>query len=148
MSNKNPKVKKFELVFEQYYGTYEQYTQYRIAGLERAYYNKDDEHSYANGACGLLRQEKYPGYCQLCYIFHTEDSENFGTNGYTVEFLPLLTKEGERILIKYDHDCCMCNIETGQIDYEEYHKSGKTKFTDMTLSLYNKGVCHAWDEEE
>ena len=114
---------------------------------KRAYYDKDDDLSFANGACGLLKQEKYPGYCQLCFIFHSEESENFGRNGYTVEFLPLLTKEGERILIKYDHDCCMCSVETGQIDYEEYYNTGIKKWSGMTLTIFNKGVCKMWDKD-
>jgi hypothetical protein len=146
MIEKNPKVKKFKLKFERDYGKNNEYSRYNIVGLERAFYDKNDDHSFANGACGLLKQEKYPGYCQLCFVYHTESSENFG-NGYTVEFMPLLTKDGERILIKYGHDCCMCSIETGQIDYEEYHKTGIMKRSDVTLTFFNKGVCKTWDEE-
>ena len=146
MADKNSKEKKFKLEFDCNYGNNNEYSRYRIVGLERAYYDKDDDHSFANGACGLLKQEKYPGYCQLCFVFHTEDSENFG-NGYTVEFMPLLTKEGERILIEYDHDCCMCSVETGQIDYEEYYNTGIKKWSDVTLTFFNKGVCHTWDED-
>ena len=147
MSEKNPKIKKFELEFERNYGNNDEYSRYHIVGLKRAYYDKDDDLSFANGACGLLKQEKYPGYCQLCFIFHSEESENFGRNGYTVEFLPLLTKEGERILIKYDHDCCMCSVETGQIDYEEYYNTGIKKWSGMTLTIFNKGVCKMWDKD-
>lgn len=147
MSEKNPKIKKFELEFERNYGNNDEYSRYYIVDLKRAYYDKDDDLSFANGACGLLKQEKYPGYCQLCFIFHSEESENFGSNGYTVEFLPLLTKEGERILIKYDHDCCMCSIETGQIDSEEYYNTGIKKWSDMTLTIFNKGVCKMWDKD-
>lgn len=146
MSEKNPKVKKFELEFECNYGKNNEYSRYKIVGLKRAYYGLG-ETDFADGASGLLKQEKYPGYCQLCLVFHTEDSENFG-NGYTVEFTPLLTKEGERILIKYDHDCCMCSVETGQIDYEEYYNTGIKKWSDVTLTFFNKGVCKMWDKED
>ena len=146
MSEKNSKVKKFDIVFECYYGKNNEYSRYKIVGLDRAFYDKDDDYSFANGACGLLKQKQYPGYCQLCFVFHTEDSENFGNKGYTVEFMPLITKDGERILIKWDYDCCMASIECGNIDYEEYAKTGQTKFNDMTLTFFRLGVCTAWDE--
>ncbi len=147
MIDKDLKIKKFELIFERNYGSNNEYSRYKIVGLDRAYYDRDDDHSFANGACGLLKQEKYPGYCQLCFVYHTAgDSENFGSNGYTVEFLPLITKNGERILIKYDHDCCMASIECGGIDYEEYYNTGKEKWKDSTLTFFNKGVCNMWDK--
>ena len=56
MLEKNSKVKKFDIVFECYYGKNNEYSRYKIVGLDRAFYDKDDDYSFANGACGLLKQ--------------------------------------------------------------------------------------------
>ena len=141
MITKNPKVCKYFLVpFEKY--TDPEYTRYKIESLERAFYGNGD-HDYASGACGLLKQAKYPGYCQLCFVYHTDDSENFD-NGNTVEFKPLVNEFGERILLKYDHDCTLCFLdrETPSRLNEEDSKPF------YTLSFINNGWCDLYDEEK
>ena len=142
MVEKNPKVKKFDLEFNKDYGNNDGYTQYRVVGLKRAYYGSG-ETDYANGACGLIQQKQYPGYCQLCFVYHTDDSEHFG-DGCTVEFMPLVTENGERILVKYDHDCLLCFFDCGR---KNYHVTDKDVYLDSTISFCNNGYCELWDDD-
>lgn len=134
------KIKKFDIEFVERYGSNSEYEKYRVVGLDCAYYGLG-ECDFANGACGLIKQDDYPGYCQLCFVFHTKGSENFGSNGYTVEFMPLLTKDGERILLKYEHDCLMCVFECGSINYGELGEDGKYTRNDGTITFITNGVC-------
>ena len=146
MIEKNPKVKKFDLEFVKKYGDKTPYTQYRVVGLTTAYYGSGDT-DYANGACGLIKQKNYPGYCQLCFVYHTDDSENYG-NGCTVQFMPLVTKDGERILVKYDHDSLFCMFGCGVIDYDKFCKTGQKERLDGTITFLDNGYCDLWDEEK
>lgn len=143
MIEKNPKVKKFDLVFDK---KYEGHTQYRVVGLTKAYHGPG-ERDYATGCCGLIKQKQYPGYCQLCFVYHTDDSENF-SNGCTVEFMPLMTENGERILVKYDHDCLLCFFDQGNIDYDRMFETGEKVWMDGTISFIDNGYCELWDEDE
>lgn len=146
MIEKNPKVKKFDLILDKKHGDTIKYTTYKVDGLVRAYYGPG-KNDYANGACGLIKQKQYPGYCQLCFVYHTDDSENFD-NGCTVEFMPLVTENGERILVKYDHDCLFCNFECGMKDYDTYFETGKEVWLDGTITFRDDGYCELWDEKE
>lgn len=139
----NSKIKKFDLKFDHCFGKNNEYSQYIVIGLDCAYYGPG-KNDFANGACGLIKQENYPGYCQLCFVYHTPRSENF-ENGYTVEFMPLITKDGERILIKYDYDCLMCDFTCGRLNYTV---NGERKRDNGTITFYNKGTCKLWDEEK
>lgn len=147
MIEKNPKVKKFDLEFKEEFGTDNKYKQYWVVGLKRAYYGSGNT-DYANGACGLIKQKKYPGYCQLCFVYHTDDSENYGNKGCTVEFLPLVTENGERILVKYDHDCLLCDFECGNKDYDTKFKTGEDVWFDAIITFFSDGTCNLWDEEK
>lgn len=148
MIEKNPKVKKFDLEFV---SSQDGYTTYRVVGLTTAYYGSD-KNDYANGACGLIKQKNYPGYCQLCFVYHTDDSDNYGNKGCTVEFLPLVTKNGERILVKYDHDSLLCIFERGHIVYEKVWKNNfnvsEDTFNDAAITFLDNGYCALWDEEK
>lgn len=146
MIQKNPKVKKFNLEPVRHYGGDTPYTQYQVIGLDIAYHglNKTD---YANGACGLIKQKNYPGYCQLCFVYHTDDSENFG-NGCTVEFMPLITKDGERILVKYDHDSLFCTFRCGRFDYDKSFITHQEERLNATITFNDNGYCDLWDEEK
>ena len=145
MIEKNPKVKKFDLEFV---SSQDGYTTYRVVGLTTAYYGSGDT-DYANGACGLIKQKNYPGYCQLCFVYHTEDSDHYENNGCTVEFMPLITKDGERILVKYEHDSLFCIFECGLIDYEKVWKNNynvnEDTFNDATITFDDNGYCNIWD---
>lgn len=147
MIEKNPKVKKFDMEFV---SSQDGYTTYRVVGLTTAYYGSGKS-DYANGACGLIKQKNYPGYSQLCFVYHTDDSYNFG-NGCTVEFMPLITKDGERILVKYDHDSLLCTFECGRIDYEKVwnnnYNVNEDMFNDATIAFDDNGYCDLWDEDE
>ena len=143
MIEKNPKVKKFDLEFV---SSQDGYTTYRVVGLSHAYYGSGKS-DYANGACGLIKQKNYQGYSQLCFVYHTDDSDNFG-NGCTVEFMPLITKDGERILVKYDHDCLLCTFECGLKDYKKWYETGKEEWLNGTLTFQDNGYCDLWDEKK
>lgn len=141
MIDKNPKVKKFDLEFAR---SYDGYTTYRVVGLTTAYYGSGDT-DYANGACGLIKQKNYPGYCQLCFVYQTNDSENYGSNGCTVEFMPLITKDGERILVKYEHDSLLCIFECGHKDYDKWMDTNEEVWKDGTITFLDNGYCDIWD---
>lgn len=143
MIEKNPKIKKFDLEFV---SSQDGYTTYRVVGLSHAYYGSGKS-DYANGACGLIKQERHPGYCQLCFVYHTDDSSTFD-NGCTVEFMPLLTKDGERILVKYDHDCLYCSFDGGHKDYDKWFETHEEVWTDGTITFRDNGYCDLWDEDE
>lgn len=141
---KNPKVKKFDLEFV---SSQNGYTTYRVVGLTTAYHGPGKT-DYANGACGLIKQKNYPGYCQLCFVYHTDDSDNYGNNGCTVEFMPLITKDGERILVKYDHDSLMCSFSCGHKDYVKWFDTHEEAWTDGTITFRDNGYCDLWDEKK
>lgn len=144
MIEKNPKVKKFDLEFVR---SHDGYTTYRVVGLTTAYYGSGDT-DYANGACGLIKQKNYPGYCQLCFVYHTDDSDHYGNDGCTVEFMPLVTKDGERILVKYEHDSLICIFERGLKDYGKWLNTNEEVWTDGTITFLDNGYCNIWDEEK
>lgn len=108
-------VKKYKL---ELVTTDDTYIKCRIGELKQAYY-KDYSGNLAifNGACGLLRNEEYKGYCNLCAVYHSNESEHF-SNGYTVEFAPLYNEQGQLILIEYDADVTFASVDGGWYDYD------------------------------
>lgn len=94
------------------------YLRYRVGELKQVYY-KDHSGNLAvfNGACGLLMNEEYKGYCNLCAVYHSNGSEQF-QNGYTIEFAPLYNEQGQLILIEYNADVTFASIDGGWYDYD------------------------------
>ena len=92
------------------------YTKCRIDNLDMAYYkcSYNGELQSFSGICGLLRCKEYPGYCFLCMTYH---SNELTKSKYIVEFSPLYNKEGQIILIEYDHDDVCTFINRGYEDY-------------------------------
>lgn len=110
-------VTKHELKFKKTYGDDDKYEVHYIVGLENCYYILTHEGILApwtfGGAAALLMNPEYEGYCTLCMVYNTKDSDSFGQPGYTMEFAPLYDKDENLILIKYDRDVTFCTIDRG-----------------------------------
>ena len=65
----------------------EDYTRYHIVGLQKAYYKYDWDKGKLEdfgGAAGLIRSEKYKGYCILCMTYHSHESNELPERILTV----------------------------------------------------------------
>lgn len=112
------------------------YTRCRIGGLDMAYYKcewKDNKFETFGGICGLIRCKEYPGYCFLCMTYHKQKDGEFSMPNYIIDFSPLYNKEGQMILIEYDHDDICTSIDRGYKDYDT------NKWVDCELTFWNHG---------
>jgi hypothetical protein len=125
------KVRKYRLVLKQTDGIY---IRYAIDGLKMAFYkNYDSKLETFGGGCGLVRNSRFPGYCNLCMTFHSKASNHF-ENGYTVEFSPLFNKDGEMILIRHNSDELYAYADRGYMDYDT------REFVDCELTMWRHGL--------
>ena len=117
----------------------DEYTRYRIGGLDMAYYktsnlyNSSDKLETFGGICGLIRCKEYPGYCFLCMTYHKQEDGEFSMPNYIIDFSPLYNKEGQMILIEYNHDDICTSIDRGYKDYKT------NKWVDCELTFWNNG---------
>jgi hypothetical protein len=116
----------------------ETYTRCRIGGLDMAYmkcsWSKNpDQLETFGGICGLIRCKEYPGYCFLCMTYHKQEDGEFAMPNYIIDFSPLYNKEGQMILIEYDHDDICTAIDRG---YKDYYTN---KWVDCELTFWNNG---------
>ena len=126
------KIRKYKLVL---YDTDETYIMYRIDGLKNVYYKKyDSKLETFGGICGLVRNSRFPGYCNLCMTFHSTDGDNLPDPVYKVEFSPLFNKDGEMILIRHNSDELCASINRGYMDYDT------REFVDCGLTLWRHGT--------
>jgi len=54
------------------------YTRYEIKDLKKAYYKSEIKNGALEdfgGVCGLLKNSKYKGYCNLCMTYHKMESD-------------------------------------------------------------------------
>lgn len=117
------KVAKYELKLKK---ESDKYLDFTIVGLKKAYYRPDykpNEFKSFGGGAGLLRNEKYKGYCNLCITYHSMNDDKVGNTNlpkptYVVEFSPLYNENGELILIKHDSDDVFVSIDRG--GYKDY----------------------------
>ena len=138
-------VKKYKLVNKKERDKYRDYT---IKGLKMAYYRSPWENGRLEsfgGACGLLKNENYPGYCTLCMTYHSFNNEKVGNTNlpkpvYVVEFSPLFNENGEIILIKFKGDEVFTTIDRG--GYRDYDTN---EIVDATLTFWING---AFKEQE
>ena len=115
------------------------YTKCRIGGLKNAYYKcewKNDKLETFGGICGLLKNEEYKGYCNLCMTYHKNKSDELPAPGYIVEFSPLYNELGQMILIEYDRDEICTSLDRGG-----YPKSwNDSTLRDAELTFWNNGT--------
>lgn len=117
----------------------EDYTRYHIVGLQKAYYKYDWDKGKLEdfgGAAGLIRSEKYKGYCILCMTYHSYESDELPKPAYMVEFSPLYNELGQMILIEYDRDVLFCSVDRG--GYPENWDN--PKLVDATITFWNNGT--------
>lgn len=126
------KVRKYRLVLKKTDGFY---IRYAIDGLKMAFYkNYASKPETFGGGCGLVMNSKFPGYCNLCMVYHSTKSENLPEPGYTVEFSPLFNKDGELILIRHNSDELYASVERGYKDYET------GEIVDCELTMWRHGT--------
>lgn len=129
-------VTKHELKFKRTYGDDGKYETYTIVGLDNCYYSRSNETAFSGypfaGAAALLMNPEYEGYCTLCMVYNTADSDTFGQPGYTMEFSPLYDKNGNLVLIKYDRDVTFCSVDSG-------YTFGKEKY-EAAITFHKKGI--------
>ena len=127
------KVRKYRLVLKKAEGNY---IRYAIDSLKIAFYkNYASELEMFGGGCGLVRNSSFPGYCNLCMVYHSTKSENLPVPGYTVEFSPLFNKDGEMILIKHNSDELYASIDRG--GYMDYDTG---EIADCGLTMWRHGT--------
>ena len=125
----------------------ETYTRYEVKGLEKAYYRsvvKDGVLEDFGGGCGLLKNSKHKGYCNLCMTYHKMESDELPEPGYMIEFSPLYDKLGRAILIKYDRDEVFTSIDRG--GYRKSYDSDEIELA--TLTIWNNGAFEGWCEKK
>lgn len=84
---------------------------FNILGLKSIYWtNNGNEENRFSGATCLVKNPDYPGYCTLCCVHHEPNFSYEFENGYKIEFAPLYTKDGDMILVKYEHDSMFCTV--------------------------------------
>ena len=128
------KVRKYKLVLKQTDGIY---IRYAIDGLKNAYYKKyDSKLDTFAGGCGLVKNEKFPGYCNLCMTYHTHstDGDNLPDPVYMVEFSPLFNEDGEMILIRHNSDELFASVDRG---YKNYVTG---EMADCGLTMWRHGM--------
>ena len=117
----------------------EDYTRYQIVGLQNAYYKcewNNDKLETFGGICGLLKNKKYKGYCNLCMTYHKHKSDELPEPSYIVEFSPLYNELGQMILIEYDKDEICTSLDRGG-----YPKNwDDPTLMDAELTFWNNGV--------
>ena len=129
-------VTKHELKFKKICGDDGEYEVHAIVGLDNCYYR----HSYDGllepspfgGASALLMNPEYEGYCTLCMVYNTNESDSLGNPGYTMEFAPLYDKDENLVLIKYDRDVTFCSVNQG-------YTFGKEK-CEPSITFFKKGI--------
>jgi len=120
----------------------ETYTRCRIGGLKNAYYKSyNDKLETFGGAVGLLKNAEHKGYCNLCASYHTNNSENLPSPGYTVEFSPLYNEYGKMILVEYDRDEVFACVDRGIENYD------KRCIEDAVLCFWNNGAFREFVKE-
>lgn len=139
-------VKKYRLVGKKDEGKYRDYT---IKGLQMAYYKPewgDGKLMSFGGACGLLKNENYPGYCSLCMTYHSFNDDKVGNTNlphpvYVVEFSPLYNEKGQMILVKYNADEVFASIDRGgykvfddEYDFTRFH------IAEATITFWKHGA--------
>lgn len=134
------KVAKYELKFNK---ERDKYIDFTIVGLKNAYYRPDYRtgglESFG-GAAGLLRNEKYEGYCNLCMTYHSMNDDKVGNTNlpkptYVVEFSPLYNEKGELILVKHDSDDVLVSIDRG--GYKDYDIG---EIVDANITFWKHGM--------
>jgi hypothetical protein len=83
----------------------DKYTKLRIGDLHVIYTDNEYRYTEFSGVCALVRHSEYDGYCTLCAV-HNEVFGGF----YRVELAPLYDEYGNKILVRYDHDCLFAII--------------------------------------
>ena len=113
----------------------ETYTRCRIGSLDMVYYkcSYNGELQSFGGICGLIRCKEYPDYCILCMTYHKQKDGEFNKPNYIIDFSPLYNKEGQMILIEYNHDDICTSIDRGYKDYRT------NKWVDCELTFWNNG---------
>lgn len=126
------------------------YTKYNIIGLKEVFYKSikldqnDDKCTTDNflrfsGACGLLRNSEYKGYCNLCMVYHKNKPDEFPKPSYSVEFHPLYNELGQMILIKYNYDDIFTVIDNGIKNYKT------DELNDCILTFWNNGIFNEFN---
>jgi len=123
------------------------YTRYEIKDLKKAYYKSEIKNGALEdfgGVCGLLKNSKYKGYCNLCMTYHKMESDELPGPGYRIEFSPLYDEFGRTILIKYDRDEILTSIDRGGYmrSYDSYD------IVPAILTVWNNGAFEGWYEKK
>ena len=109
------------------------YIRCRIGGLKHIKFDKDGKTDWDfNGACCLIKNADYKGYCNLCVVYHSKGCEQF-ENGYTIQFAPLYNEFGQMILLEYDKDESYASIHGG--GFKNYD-TGEIMDAELTLWKY------------
>ena len=104
----------------------------RIGGLKQIKCNKEGIGWDFNGACCLIKNYEYKGYCNLCIVYRSTGCEQF-ENGYTIQFAPLYNEVGQMILVEYDKvESYACVNSGGFKDYD----TGEIGDAELTLWKY------------
>ena len=83
---------------------------YYIVGLEMAYYKYAyNNYKIFDGNCALVSSKEHKGYCFIYSINNESDD--------TIKLSPLYNKEGNMILVEYDHDNLSVVLNKGYKDY-------------------------------
>lgn len=83
---------------------------YEIPELDEIYHHDTP----IDGAIAILKSEKYPGHCQIFYVYRKSDEDGV----ITCTFTPATTKDGSRIFIKYNKDHIFCLFDRITLIYD------------------------------
>jgi hypothetical protein len=115
----------------------DKYTRYLVPGLNRIYHKYGNgELTAIDGAVALLKNPDYPGYCMLMYCY----CEVENGNEFNIRFTPAYTRNGERVLIKYPHDCTFCVFTKYYHDCFDKNDDHIMRDLDGELCFINDGV--------
>lgn len=110
-----------------------EYIRCRIGGLKEINFDKEGKYDWHfSGACCLIKNSEYKGYCNLCIVYHSKGCEQF-EDGYTIQFAPLYNEFGQKILLEYDKDESYASIHGG--GFKDYD-TGKIRDAELTLWKY------------
>jgi hypothetical protein len=111
----------------------DKYKTYIIDGLKNIYHGQITNYkNLFNGASCLIRNKKYKGYCNLCIVYHSDESDIFD-NGYSIHFAPLYDENGNIILIKYESDDIFVTVHCGR-------QNGPWEYNDAKLTFFINGT--------
>lgn len=123
-------IAKYELELS---GKNDKYTTCRIGDIQKIYCDEESNMIF-HGACALLKNPDYPGYCTLTIVHHSKRDDEF-KNGYLIQFAPLYNEYGQVILIKYDHDDNYCSISS-DVDSKK-----------VFITFFNNGVVNYFTDK-